>query len=323
MSKKQTFAGFDQDSGVIRGVRLSVEMPKGKGVRPKWKLLSAEEITGDFVEDVKIVAGLKKLRDKMKVTSSDKVSICLSGKQTYAIQMDVRRLPDDEMAGMLKLELRKSMPFEASAATFDFQFLPVPPNQGKDAGVPVLVSAASNAYLARHVQNYDRAGLKAYHVDTLPIAVANAFWATRREIAPTDDTHVILHVGSTNCLLVIDGGKSPFFNRSFSFNISDAIRGSTGKVEDDASSDVALQMNILASEITKSVTYYKNTFQCGNITAVTVMGNHVSHPAFDTLGKKLEYEVRTVQTAQLVHSVKPPEPGKYDLAVAIAMQAAN
>jgi hypothetical protein len=52
------------------------------------------------------------------------------------------------------------------------------------------------------------------------------------------------------------------------------------------------------------------------------MGNHVSDPAFEALGAKTGYAVQAIKTAQAVHSAKPPEAGKYDLAIALAMQAA-
>ncbi|MCL2220073.1 MAG: pilus assembly protein PilM [Chitinispirillia bacterium] len=319
---KQTFVGFEMDAVSIRGARLSVEQPKGRGARPQWKLLSADEVTGDFFEDARAVAALKALREKLDVGMGDRVSICLSGKQVYAVQMDVRRLPDDEMAGMLKLELRKTMPFETSSATFDYQFLPAGGERPKDAGVPVLVSAAANSYINRYVQVYERAGLRPYHVGILPITIANAFWASLGSVVvKPEDAYVILHVGSDVCTLVIDGDRSPFFNRTFSFNIGEAI-GSTAGKGDNAISDILLQMNILSNEITKSVTYYKNTHQGGTISAITVLGNHASHPAFDALGKKMGYEVRTIKTASKVSAAKPPEAGKFDLAIALAMQAA-
>ena len=317
MPKKQVLVGFDQDVNFIRGVRLQYEVPKGKGMRPKWKLLSADEVAGDFFEDSKIIAALKKLKGKLGVTASDKVAVCLSGKQTYAIQMDVRKLPDEEMAGMLKLELRKSMPFESSVATFDYQFLPVASDYVSDGGVPVIVSAAANSFLSKHVLNYQKAGLRPFHVNILPICAADAFWAVKKDATVSNETYVILHIGSAVCTLVIVGDASPFFNRSFSFGIDEVVSGSAkgGDME------TTLQLNALAGEITKSVSYYKNTFPCGNISAITILGNHASHPVFDTLGQKMGYAIQTIQTASLVSALKPLEPGKYDLAIALAMQA--
>ncbi|MDR2577926.1 MAG: pilus assembly protein PilM [Chitinispirillales bacterium] len=324
MSKKQTFVGFDQDNSSIRAARLLLEPGKGKGARPRWRLLSAEEVMGDFYEDVKLIAGLKRIKSKLGVHASDKISTCLSGKQTYAIQMDVRKLPDAEMAGMLKLELRKSMPFEASVATFDYQFLPVGPNQPVDQGVPVVVAAAANSYIAKHIQSYDRAGLKPHHVDILPTSIANAFWVTRKEVVPSDETHVILHIAPNVCTLIIDGHRCPFFNRTFAFSIGEVISSAApAGTADEISQDVILQMNILASEITKSITYYKNTYSCGNVSTITVLGLHSAHSAFDALGKKMGYDVQTIQTAQLVHAVRPPRAGKYDLAIGLAMQASG
>jgi len=325
VAKKQTFVGIEQDAVSVRGVRLSLEPGKSKNAKSSWKLLSAEEISGnDLLQDSKSVDALKKLKSKLGVQSSDKVTICLGGKQTYAAQMDVRKLPDHEMMGMLKLELRKSMPFEASISIFDYQFLPVEADRPKEAGVPVIVSAATSSHLSKQVSNYDKAGLPPYHVDVLPISVANAFWATRsrKEAEASTDAYVILHMGSDVCTLVIDGGKTPFFNRTFSFSMTDVINNAKKQEAEGLAADILLSMNVLISEITKSINYYKNTNSGSSIASVAVMGAHASNPAFAALGKRIGYEVETVQTASLVHTIKPTEPGKYDLAIALAMQAA-
>ena len=322
---KKTMVGIDQDSGAVRGARLSYDEAKGgKGGASGWKLLSFEEVADDLSDAVKLSAALKKLKDKLGVSATDVVSTCLSGKQTYAAQLEVKKLPDSEMAGMLKLELRKSMPFEASAATFDFAFLPVEPNRPRDAGVQVIVSAVSNALLSKHLLAYERAGMKPNNVNVLPVSAANAFWASRKPNATADvnETHVLLHVGSDTCTLVIDGSRSPFFTRSFSFGASDVLGG---KGDAEATSQSALQLNVLSSELTKSVAYYKNTYAnqgVGNISTITVIGNDASNPLFETLGAKTGYTIQTIETARTIQSAKQPEAGKYDLAIAVAMQAA-
>ena len=319
---KQTFAGFEQDVTAIRGVRLSMEQ-KVKGAEPEWSLLAADEVTGDLSDGTKIIAALKQLKEKLGMAASDRVSVCLSGKQTYAVEMDVKKLPDSDMPGMLKLELRKTMPFEAVMSTFNYQFLSAGSNQPKDADVPLLVSAAANALLNKVVHSYDKAGMPPYHVDILPISIANAFWAAQPGGEASNEAHVMLHFGCDVCTLVIDGDTNPFFNRTFAFNIDELIASSGAvKKAGDALSDLDLQMNVLASEVTKSISYYRNTNRGANVTKITVMGNHASHPMFKTLGEKIGYEMQPVQTAKLFQTAASPEPGKYDVAMALAMQAA-
>jgi Tfp pilus assembly PilM family ATPase len=318
MAKKQIFVGIDQDSVSVRGARLSMEPGAGKGAAVSWKLLGFEEVACETADPPKAIAALKKLKEKLGVQSGDFISTCIGGKQTYAVQVDVKKLPDDEMPSMLRLELRKSMPFEASQASFDYQFIPFSAEgRPKDATVPVIVSAVTNAHLGKRLNLLESAGLKPACVNVLPVAIANAFWATK----PKDDgdTHVLLHIGSETCTLVIDGANSLFFNRSFSFSAAELVETKEGNSE--AGAQAMLQMNVLSSEITKSITYYRSQSRGGNITTLTILGSYAVDPAFDALGTRTGFAVQTIQTAHGLHAVKPPPAGKFDVAIACAMQA--
>jgi len=314
MAKKQTFVGIDQDGGVIRAVRLGYD-PKGKNAKTNdFRLLETQEIEGEFSTEEALLNSLKQIREKMSISSVERVVTCLSGKQTYAAEMNVKKLPDEEMKSMLKLELRKTMPFEPSVAAFDYNWLPVAPDTPKDKGVPIIVTASTNAILNRHLKVYEKAGIRPFIVDVLPVAVANSFWALRKE--ESDQTFVILHIGSDMCTLVIDGDKSPFFNRSFGFDMSGVAALPAG------SPDAMLQMSILSDELNKSLTYYRNTFKNDSISTITLMGSHATHEAFEAVGRKTGLAIEPSQTAQVVGRAKPPVAGKFDLAVALAMQAA-
>jgi Tfp pilus assembly PilM family ATPase len=318
MAKKQIFIGVDMDSVSIRGVRLAFDPDKSGGnpAQPAWELLSAAEVNGgNFLDDAQAVSALKSLRENIKGRPSDKVSICLSGKQTYAVRMDARKVPEEEMAGMLRLELRKSMPFELSAATIDYQILPTEPNDNvyANAGVSVMVSAAADSYLERQAAIYGRAGLPPRHADVLPVSAANAFWAAcGNDTEEPEGAVLLLHLGVDVCTLVIDGRNTPFFSRAFSLNTAGG-----GKTADISSS-----IDILAGEVAKSAAYYKNINRIDGISSISILGAYASHPALDELTNKTGYPVRVVQTASLVRAEKPLEPGKYDLAIALAMQAA-
>ena len=329
MAKKQVLVGVDMDSASVRGIRLSFDPGSGKFPRPAWDALSTAEINGgNFLDDVQTVSALRNLRDSLGVRPSDKVSICLSGKQTYSVQMDARKIPDEEMAGMLRLELRKSMPFDISEATFDYQVLPAESKPGgqADAGVSVMVSAVANSYLNRQVDIYGRAGLPPCHADLLPVSAANAFWSACENDVGEENAVLILHFGADVCTLVIDGRHTPFFSRSFSFNMTKAAdgrkaRGSDGD-GDSMAADTSSLIDVLAGEVTKSATYYKNTHRAGDVSSIYALGAYASRSTLDELAKITGCPARIVQTASLVKSANPLEPGKYDLAIALAMQAA-
>jgi len=322
MAKKQIFVGVDMDSVSIRSVRLAFD--PDKGAQSGWKLLSTAEIDGgNLLDDANAVAALKNLREKLGARQADKVSICLSGKQTYVTQMDARKLPDEDMADMLRLELRKSMPFQPSAATIDYQVFPTEQSGGINtdaAGVSVMVSAATDSYLERQVNIFGKAGLPPCNVGVLPISVANAFWAACGDgSAEPDGAVLILHFGTDVCTVVIDGRNTPFFSRAFAFNIALAV-GEDDTQESDGKTPSTI--DILAGEVTKSANYYKNTYRVNGVSSIFMLGKCASHMALDGLVKKTGYPTRVIQTASFVQAAKPLEQGKYDLAIALAMQAA-
>ena len=325
MAKKQIFLGVDMDSVSIRGVRLAFD--PDKGAQSGWKLLSTAEIDcGDPLDDANVVAALKKLREKLGARQADKVSICLSGKQTYVAQMDARMLPDEDMADMLRLELRKSMPFQPSAATIDYQVFPTEQSGGGNAdsaGVSVMVSAATDSYFERQVNIFGKAGLPPCNVGVLPISAANAFWAACGDgSAEPEESVLILHFGTDVCTVVIDGRNTPFFSRAFAFNIALAVGEDDTQESDDKTVDTTSTIDILAGEVTKSANYYKNTYRVNGVSSIFMLGKCASHMALDGLVKKTGYPTRVVQTASLVQTAKPLEQGKYDLAITLAMQAA-
>jgi Tfp pilus assembly PilM family ATPase len=334
MAKKTTVIGIDQDIGYIRAVRLGVEhshsRPVSGGAKggakaarvDNFRLLDAVEFEGEFGGDAPLFDSLRLLKEKMSISSSEEIVTCLSGKQTFAGQMTVKKLPDGEMKSMLKLELRKLMPFEPAAAAFDFHWLPAGPEVSagadRNAGVPIIVSAATNNAIERHLRVYDKAGVRPNVIDVLPLAAANAFWASRGGEGEEGigRTYVILYLGSDTCTLVIDGDRSPFFTRSFAFDINGVASLPAG------SSEAALQMSILSDEINKSVNYYRNTYRSDEVASITVMGAHAAHPAFETLGRRTGFEVEPARAARELAGGEGLEPGKFDLAAALAMLAA-
>ena len=205
-SSKPGFSiGVEHDLHGIRGARLALD---GRGGYTIEKL---EEVTGNFLEDGKLLDGLRQLKDKLLPLQRDAVVACLSGKQVYAAQMEFRHLAPEEMEQALRLELRKTVHFEVATATLDYQVLSN--ENGLGGKSQILLALAGNSLLTKETQVMERAGLKPTAVDVLAIAVANALW-TWNDGAAGAAPLVALHVGPQVSTIVINGEESPFFHRN-------------------------------------------------------------------------------------------------------------
>lgn len=308
--------GLDYDSQSIRAVKLSCG--QGKSGDSDYKIVNTAELRGNFNDESTLVEALKRIREKISITPLDKMVTCVSGKQTYAAQIPVRKLPEEEMKSMLKLEMRKTIPFEVSGATVDFQFLPADPVRKSDA-VQVMVSAVSNILLNKHLRTFEKAGIRPHVVDVLPLAVANAFWALRKENRTSKETQVVIHVGPKTSTLVIDGDNSAFFNRSIYFNAYEIFGDQSEQTV--SAEEAQFRMDTFAGEIMKSLTFYESTYQSGKFTSIYLLGNFAAHRLCDALTHRTGLTAQPIETIQKLNHKKPLLPGKYDLSAALAMRA--
>ena len=106
-----TSIGIEFDTMSIRAAKLNLVK---SGSKTSVKVMGLSELYGDFSNDDNISGGMKKIKDKSSVTASDRVVTCLAGKQVYVAQMPFKKLADDEMKNALRIEIKKSLPFEVA-----------------------------------------------------------------------------------------------------------------------------------------------------------------------------------------------------------------
>jgi hypothetical protein len=176
MTKKtEAFIGLDYDAGSIRGVRLTRLAPGGE---PRFSLEAVHEIGGDFAKDDGLTAALAIMKEKLRIGPGDRVASCISGKQVYVAQMPFRKLKQEETRKALRLELRKTLPFDATTAAIEFQVLEAAAEKPDEQ--QLLVTAVASTIIAKHLEIMDKAGIKPAIVDTLPTCVATPLLMGRK-----------------------------------------------------------------------------------------------------------------------------------------------
>ncbi|MDB5050482.1 MAG: type pilus assembly protein PilM [Fibrobacteres bacterium] len=306
-SKPGFTIGIEHDHQAIRSARLSSD---GRG---GYTVDRMEELKGDFSEDRGLLDGFRRIKGLLNIGSRDSVIACLAGKQVFATQIPFRKLGAEEMEQALRLELRKTVHFEVATSTLDYEVLDE--DAGSSGGlVQVMVALASNSLLSRHLKLLEKAGLRAVAVDVLPVAVANALWAWKggRE---GDHPLVALHVGPQVSTIVIDSEHTSFFNRNVYFAAEDVFGPNASAGDRDK------RIRSLADEISRSLIFYEKNEQISGFQEILLLGEYLDQELLtNRISNITGLPINKMDLAGKMGSIREPVPGRFDLAVALALR---
>lgn len=303
--------GIDLDMQSIRAVKIK---HTGKNLKPV--ISSIEEITGTFIKDEEVIAGLKAMRQRLSVSYTDTIITCIGGKQTYAAQIAFKKMPDEEMHNALKFEIRKNIPFDTIGATISYQFLSQ--NVKKNDLSPLVVTAVSNIILQRYLRVFEKSGLRPEIIDVFPLTIANAFHIHRDTNKDTEKNGCILHIGSEFSTIVIDGENIPFFNRTIAFAANELL--GPPKSDQIAQREIERRIAAFTEEIVRSLAYYETTYHAKASNILTVLGNY---PVSELLQKIQSDTGLTVKLLNLIGSIDnkyASADSKFDIALALSMR---
>ncbi|KMQ50777.1 Type IV pilus biogenesis protein PilM [Chitinispirillum alkaliphilum] len=309
--KKAISVGIETNSHFLRAVKL------GRNEKSKTHtILGMEEIRGDYSNDQNLVDSLKKVKDKLSISPFDRVITCLGGKKTFVYQLKFRRLPEEEMKNALRLEIRKSLPFDISAAIIDY-LISGESNQAEDYD-QVIVTAVTSTLLNRHLGVFKRAGIKPVIVDLLPLAAANSFWESNRGITASDSTQVMLHIGPKFTNIIIDGNKSSFFHRTVYFDAIEVFDG------DQNTSNTNLFKNSklldLRDEVMRTLTFYSNSFNHSDFSSIHLMGDFSNKDMAEFFLKHSNIPTEVNDLARSIYPHLDNETEKFNIATSLSMR---
>jgi Tfp pilus assembly PilM family ATPase len=298
--------GIEHDQSAVRAARVLMD---GRG---GYVLEGVEEARGEFQDDAALLEGLRRIKAALGVGSRETAAACLSGKQVFATQMDFRRLGAEEMEQALRLEVRKSVHFEVATSTLDYLVLDEE-DGSKNGFSPVLVGLSANSLLSRELGLLEKAGFRVSVIDILPVAIANALWASREE-GTAGFPAVALHIGPQVSTIVVDGEHSPFYTRSIPFAAEEISKG-------QAEPDRDRRFQSLAEEISRSLAYYEKNIHPGGFQELVLLGEFLDENALsERIPRSVDFPVRRMDLGKAFGSVREASPGKFDLAISLALR---
>lgn len=301
--------GIEWDFGAIRGARVSFGGPTG------YHAEALIEERGDFESDAALIEGLKKVKNALSPAAKDGVATSLAGKQVYTSQLPFRVLDGNEMESALRLEIRKSLPFDIHSSALDYLQLGEPDEETSLA--QFLVVAAHNSLITRQIKVLEKASLDPAVVEALPLTLANALWA-QVGTAKTDAPMVALHFGPQICTVVIDGEQTPYFHRNVYFNAETLFGESAASIND---LNRVKRLDMLGEEIARSLAYYEKSALVNGFGHMLLFGDFLTAPELgETLRRHTGLQPTRAHLAKRFGYTGDAEPGRFDLALALALR---
>jgi Tfp pilus assembly PilM family ATPase len=309
-----TSIGIEWDAVSIRAAKINISRT---GAKAQVQVSGLSELRGDFSNDENLSGGMKKIKEKIGIGSSDRVVTTLAGKQVYVAQVPFRKLPDVELRNALKLEIKKNLPFEVAGASIDYQMLE---DSKKDDTYQFLITAVPGVMVSRHLHMMERLGIKPWVVDVFPLSIANAFHLSQKSFA-IGLAYVIVHIGSSVVNLVICGDDNvPFFHRSIYF-ASDELFGEGGETDVRT---IEKKLGDLADEIGRSLSFYEKTFSIKNFAGVYLEGEYLDNESIPgVIGAKTSLTTELVDVFTRLKQVSNAPKGKFEVVMGLAMRNAQ
>ncbi len=135
------------------------------------------------------------------------ISVGVSGPDVMVKQIPLPLMDEAEVAGALRFEARKHLPFDPATLVLDFQILGRFPSEKK---VEVLLAAVSQNRLERTLAPFRALGIEPTIVDAAPLALTNAL---SRGVAHEGEARLLLDIGLTGSWLTLYQRGAPYFAR--------------------------------------------------------------------------------------------------------------
>jgi type IV pilus assembly protein PilM len=290
----RTFFGLDIGTSAIRLVQLQGSGPVKALVKYALMPIDTKIVLSDAKSDQqKLAASIKDLLAQAKVTTKN-VAVGLPSQKVFTTIVDIDKLSPAELSKSIYFQADTLIPTPIDESKIDWAVLgdsPTEPNK-----VEVLLSSVANEYIERQLDMLEAIGLNviAFEPDALALA---------RATIPADVTvpQMVIDMGvnSTDLIIAFNGG--PRLLRSIPTGTDTIIKAavqnlnideqqaeqfvfkfglSKEKLEGQINSAIIGTVDVLVSEIEKSIKFYTTRYQKFPLDRIVVTGGASTLPEF-------------------------------------------
>jgi type IV pilus assembly protein PilM len=290
LTPRRQLVGLDIGSSAIKLVQLKES--KGRYFLQKFgvKPLEPEVIVdGTVMDEGRVVSAIRELFDESNVKNMH-VAISISGHAVIVKKISLPPMPDDELEGQVKLAAEQYIPFDINEVNIDFHVLPPDPSGDQQGDMSVILVAAKKDKINELTELVKGAGLTPMIMDVDAFAIENMH-AANYPMAQ-DETTALVNLGASVMNVNIIRGGSSLFTRDIPLGgnrYTEAIQRELGmpyeeaeeskKEERAGDSDSSSLGNVIdsvngevASEIARTVDYFKNSTSSAELDRVLVCG---------------------------------------------------
>jgi type IV pilus assembly protein PilM len=290
LTPKRQLVGLDIGSSGIKLVQLKEN--RGRYVLQKFgfKPLEPEVIVdGTVMDEGRVVSAIKELFDELNVKVKQ-VAVSISGHAVIIKKISLPPMPDDELEGQVKLAAEQYIPFDINEVNIDFHVLPPSEGEGGEGEMAVILVAAKKDKINELTELVKGAGLLPMVMDVDAFAIENMH-AINYPMAQ-EETTALVNVGASVMNINIVSKGTSLFTRDIPIGgnrYTESIQRELGLSYEEAESikkggrasgnnQVAAQGVIesvnaeVASEIARTIDYFKSTVSEGDVQQVLLCG---------------------------------------------------
>ena len=291
LTPKRQLVGLDIGSSGIKLVQLKEN--RGRYVLQKFgfKPLEPEVIVdGTVMDEGRVVSAIKELFDDLHVKVRQ-VAVSISGHAVIIKKISLPPMPDDELEGQVKLAAEQYIPFDINEVNIDFHVLPPAEGEVSEGEMSVILVAAKKDKINELTELVKGAGLMPMVMDVDAFAIENMH-AINYPMSQ-DETTALVNLGASVMNINIISKGTSLFTRDIpiggnrytesiqrelglSYEDAEAIKkgGKTsGSNQAAAAQGVIESVNAeVASEIARTIDYFKSTVTEGDVHQVLLCG---------------------------------------------------
>lgn len=288
------FFGLDIGTTAIRLVQLSGGGATKSLVKYAYVPVDSKIVLSDSKADQqKVLQILSDLLAQAQITTKD-VAVGVPSTRVFTTVVDFDRLPANELSRAIKYQADSFIPTPVDQSKIDWAVLGDSPKDRTK--IEILLSSVDNEYIEKRLDMLESIGLNviAFEPDNLALA---------RALSVPDATapQMILDIGNKNTDLVITMNGAPRLTRSIPTGTEAIIRTaaqnlsvddkqaeqfvfkfgmSKDKLEGRVYEAISGAIDLLASDIEKSIQFFQTRYTGMNVTRVIVTGGASSMPEF-------------------------------------------
>ncbi|CAN5656724.1 N/A [soil metagenome] len=288
------FFGLDIGSTELRVVQLKNTGGTKSLVRYGYVGVEGNISQSDSKADQQKLAEVVKHLVSSSGISTGNVAVGLPSNKVFTTLVDIDRLSDHEIAQSIQYQAESLIPTPLADSKLDWAVVGDSPSDTNK--VEVLLSSVANNYLEDRLDMLESIGLNviAFEPDSL---------ALTRSLIPQESNgmHMLLDIGSKSTDLVVSMNGAPRLTRSISTGTEAIIRSavqnlnidenqatqfvtkfglSKDKLEGQIYSAIIGTVDILVTEIEKSINFVKTRYPSVTLERVIVAGGASSLPEF-------------------------------------------